>query len=468
MAEPVVIIGGGISGLSVAYRLQEHSIPFQLYEAGSSFGGNIQTYQKGDSLFDLGPDAFLKTKPAAAALCREVGLGDQLISPPARGRRVYVGKNRQLIPFPQGLSLGVPVRPRALFSTPLLSWRGKLRACLEPLVPRRSGGEESIAQFFRRRLGVEMATVLTTPLLSGVYAGDAETLSVDACFPQFVEMEQKHGSLLSALSGGKKGLRLLRHLLTARPKAQESPFLSLRRGLGQLVDELVHRLPSEKLHLSTKVKGIKREGDSFLIDVDGTSLRAQQVVLALPPWSAARLLSDSFPEAALALSGIRGRPTATVHFSFPREKLPRDLDGSGFIVPPGEGNILAATFVSSKWDGRALQDEALIRCFVGGARVDISSKTDQEIVEIAESELQHWLGRGGAPSWTHVFRYEKGTPQPELGHLAKLDIVEKSLAECPGLHLLGSGYRSVGIPDCIAQAERVAAMILDTESNASQ
>lgn len=458
MSDPVVIVGGGISGLTTAYRLEQAGVPYVLLEAGAQWGGNMVTIERDGYLYDVGPDAFLRTKTAAAELCKELGLGDELITPQAHGQTVFVAWEGRLFPMPEGLTLGVPKRPWPILETPLLSPLGKCRALLEPWIPARKGHEEeSVEQFLTRRLGAEMAQRVAAPLLAGVYAGDARMLSMDAAFGHLVELERKHGSLFVGLNGGKHPLQVMFEPV----QASVSPFLSLRRGLGSLIAALRARVPLERVQLGQRVMGIERRaGSGYVVRTSSLKLEASAVVVAGPPWSAAALLSSCLPEVGATLAQIRGYSTATVYFALNTAHMAHELTGSGFIVPPGEGQILAASFVSCKWAGRAPEGKALVRAFVGGARTDIDPLSNAELKQIAHLELTRFLGPLGPTEFSVVHRYQRGNPQPELGHARKLEVIFDGLKRTPGLYLIGSGYGAVGIPDCIVSADHAARDII--------
>jgi len=373
---------------------------------------------------------------------------------------VFVAWDVRLYPMPAGLTLGVPKRPWPILETPLLSPLGKCRALLEPWIPARKGREEeSIEQFLTRRLGAEMAQRLAAPLLAGVYAGDAQMLSMDAAFGNLVELERKHGSLYVGLNGGKRPLQVM---LTP-VQAAGSPFLSLRRGLGSLITALRERLALERVQLGQRVLGIERRaGSGYLVRTPSFEMKARAVLVAGPPWSAAAMLSSCLPKVSATLAQIRGYSTATVYFALSNEHMSQELSGSGFIVPPGEGQILAASFVSCKWAGRAPEGKTLVRAFVGGARTNIDQLSNSQIKQLAHQELTRFLGPLGPPEFSVVHRYEKGNPQLELGYTRKLEIIYAGLERSPGLHLIGSGFGAVGIPDCIVKADQVARQIIST------
>lgn len=457
---PIVVIGGGISGLSAAFRLHQAGKKVIVCEAGDRPGGNIQTAHHDGFLYDLGPDSFLRAKVHGEQLCCELGLEDELIAPQPGATQVFVAHAGTLYPMPEGLSLGVPKRAGPLLDTPLLSSVEKARAFLEPFVPpSRSDEDESITAFTSRRLGSGMATRLAAPLLSGVFAGDADKLSMQATFPQLLALEKKYGSLFSGMNGGKSILQVL----TTPVTEPQSPFISLRSGLSSLVDALLAHLPLGAVRLNSPVTGLiggPGSDDPVQVEVDGNRLKASHVIFAGPPWAAANLFGQSFSKLAAPLSQVRGFATATVFFALNEVDLQQDLQGSGFIVPPGEAEILAGTFVSSKWEGRAPEGKALIRAFIGGARQDIRSKSDDELRRIAHRELTRLLGPLGPVIFSRVHVYRRGTPQPEMGHLKLLREVEGALNELPWLSLVGSGYDGVGIPDCIRQAEDAAALLI--------
>jgi oxygen-dependent protoporphyrinogen oxidase len=458
-ALPVLIVGAGVSGLTAAFRLVEAGRRVIVCEASHRVGGNIQTASHDGFTYDLGPDSFLRTKLHGEQLCRDLGLDDELISPLEGASQVFVAHEGALVPMPEGLSLGVPKRPGPLLDTALLSGEAKFRALLEPFIrPPKGDKDESITEFTSRRLGHEMAKRLAAPLLSGVFAGDADKLSMKATFPQLLAIEQKYGSLFSGMNGGKSILQVL----MSPPSVPASPFVSLRSGLGRLVDALVERLPMGSIRLNTRVLGFHKNGANAPVEVqlnDG-KVRASHVLFCGPPWAAASMMKNSVSAVAAPLSQVRGFPTATVFFGLSEVQMERELLGSGFIVPPGEAEILAGTFISSKWEARAPKGATLIRAFVGGAHQDIRNKKEDELRAVAHRELTRLLGPLGPVSFSRVHVYERGTPQPEMGHLELLRQVDEALSEVPWLSLVGSGYGGVGIPDCIRQAEdAVRAMV---------
>lgn len=457
---PIVIVGAGVSGLTAAFRLTQAGRKVIVCESTGRPGGNIQTTRHDGFTYDLGPDSFLRTKPQAEQLCRDLGLAEELITPLPGASLVFVAHEGGLVPMPEGLSLGVPKRPGPLLDTPLLSGVGKLRALLEPFIkPLKSDDDESIAAFTTRRLGPEMATRLAAPLLSGVFAGDADRLSMKASFPQLLAAERKFGSLFSGMNGGKS----IWEVLTADVVTPASPFLSLRSGLGSLIDTLCAKLPQNCLRLSTEVSRLvpgPGAGSPVEVHLKQETISASHVIFAGPPWAAARLLGKTSSALAHPLKKIRGFPTATVFFGLKEVEVQGSLRGSGFIVPPGEAEILAGTFISSKWEARAPKGAALVRAFVGGTRLDIEGKGEKELTSLAHRELTRLLGPLGTVTFSRVHLYDRGTPQPEMGHLELLHELHEALENYPWLSVIGSGYGGVGIPDCVRQADESVRALL--------
>jgi oxygen-dependent protoporphyrinogen oxidase len=469
----VVVVGGGVTGLTAAYDIHRRrpDVELVLYESRSALGGNIRTDREDGFIVDAGPDSFVITKPDALALCHELGLEPELCATEDEARHVYFAHKGGLELMPGGMALAVPTRIGPLLGTPLVSLPGRLRMLLEPFIPpRRSAGDESMEAFLTRRLGSNGAKRLAGPLLSGIYAGDIKELSMSATFPQLVELEQKYGSLIRGFlalelsrgggSGEKPGLSSVYRWLRRSGAAQAaSPFRSMKRGMATLIDTLAATLPPGVVQKGTEVTAIERaEGRAFRVVSRAGSVLADAVVLATPAHVAARLVPDG--EIARELSRIEYVSTATVFFGLEKAQVANSLHGFGFIVPPGEGEILAGTWVSSKWSGRARDGTALVRAFVGGARDPerVRSSSDAELTAFAKGELERLMGPLGAPRFSRVYRYEDASPQPRIGHGALLERVRaRSLAILPGLYLVGSAYDGVGIPDCVRQARGAAA-----------
>lgn len=459
MTRHVVVVGAGITGLTAAYLLT-HGEPrprVTLIERQGRVGGNIETERRDGFLLDGGPDSFLSTKREGAELCRELGLGDHLIVPRPEAKKVYMVHRGRLEPMPGGLALAIPTKIGPMLSTPLVSFPGKLRMLGDLVLPRRrDAGDESIEDFIARRFGREAARSLAAPLLGGIYAGDIGELSILSTFPQLVEVEKKHGSLAKGLLA----LQLARQKQNgSAPKKgadAPSPFMSLTGGMGELVAALLARLPPDALWLGRSVERVEPAGSSYRVRLDGDQvLDADAVILASPAHATAKMLPDD--RVAGELGAIPYLSTATVFFAFPRAGLERPLDGVGFVAPKGEAELIAGTWVSSKWDGRAPDDHVLMRAFLGGARakVDVAKASDEQLAAAAQRALEQLMGRLGAPSLTRIFRYIDANPQPTVGHGARMQRALDRLRELPGLYLAGAAYDGVGIPDCVRQARGV-------------
>ncbi len=464
----VVIIGGGISGLALAHRLselrREHHLPLELtlLEAHERVGGVIETQQHDGWLLESGPDAFLSEKPWAVDLCRRLGMTEQLIETQSSFRRSFVLLRGRLVQIPQGWYLIAPSRLSTLWRTPLLSVSGKLRMAMEPLIPsRRAADDESMASFLRRRVGQEALERIGQPMIGGIYTADPETLSLQATFPQFAQMERTHGSIL-------RGLWAQRQQRGQATRAASGPryslFLTLRHGLQTLVDALVRAMmPSVSLRCRAVVAGISRTRTWTLTLEDGGTLEAETLCLALPAHRAATLLKEVTPPLAQMLAAIPYASVATVNMAFRAADVPRPLDGFGVVIPAIERRrIVGCTCASLKFPGRAPQGTVLLRAFVGGA-LDHQwyELDDQAMAQMVREELYLLFGIEHPPLLTSIRRFPQAMPQYLVGHLERLAAIETHAERTPGLYLTGNGYRGIGIPDCIHQAELTAQRIME-------
>ncbi|MFN2446211.1 MAG: protoporphyrinogen oxidase [Vicinamibacterales bacterium] len=440
----VIIVGGGIAGLAAAWELVASGRTPLVLERRARPGGVILTEHVDGFVIDAGPDALLIQKPAAIALCRELGLSDRLV-PTLRPRTAFVVKHGRLVPLPEASVLGIPTKMRPFATTPLFSWGAKVRMLMETVIPRGPGGDESIGSFMRRRFGDEMVTWLAEPLLAGIHAGDVERLSMPTLFPRLVLAEQATGSVLRSLRS------------MQAPPAPDGAFLSLPGGIGEMVEALVARLPDGTVRCDALVSALAHEGQYRVMLASGETLEASAVMLTTPGWATAPLLEPVDGRAADICREIRSVSSATVVFAVQRARVSHPLTGSGFVVPrPERRTLMAASFVSSKWPGRAPQGFVLLRGFVGGAGdPHVLERSDEEIAEAAWEELSMRLGIQGSPTLTRVYRWAHATPQHEVGHQARIAELDARLAGLPGLFLTGSSYRGSGIPDVIADARLV-------------
>jgi oxygen-dependent protoporphyrinogen oxidase len=443
----VVIVGGGIAGLAAAFELRKRGVTPLVLEAAPRPGGVILTERFDGWTIDAGPDALLVQKPAAVSLCRELGIADRL-HPTLQPRTSYVLRDGELRPIIEGSAFGFPIRVAPLAASKLFSWQGKLRMALEVIVPRRvSTEDESLASFIRRRFGDEAVDYLADPLLAGIHAGDVDRLSARALFPRLVEAERTTGSIIRAF-------RALH--VKASP---QGAFVSLPGGTMELVETLTAALPAEVVRLSARASDLRRAGE-FLIDTPSDTLRARSVILAVPAYAAAGLLRSIDTRLAGLCDTIPYASTATVALGYRRDQVGHPLNGTGFVVPRAEQTpLLAATWVSSKWPGRAPEGHVLLRAFLGGGRDPHRlDRPDAELIEAARDALSGILDITGDPAFPpRLYRWTRGSPQFEVGHLERVAAIEEALASMPGLFVTGSGFRAIGIPDCIQDGRDTAA-----------
>lgn len=470
----VVIVGGGITGLATAHALEKAPEPYdvKIVEAAPRLGGNLVTYNYSGFTIDGGPDSWVASKPHATRLAKAVGLGDELIGTRPDTRKVYIVWKKKLHAMPEGLVLGIPTEWRPFAETELFALDTKLRALLEPLVPKRifhGDEDESIASFVARRLGSDICDRIAGPLLGGIFAGDPESLSVRACIPQLVEAEAKYGSLVRAM----RALRASRKEQAAGTGQYEaSAFLSLKRGIGDLVTYVAHRLRDAEISTGRAAKKVNRleDGDPrgrWAVETSAGTLFADHVALTLPAHASSRMVQELDP----TLSGMLGQvgyvSTATVFLAYRKYDVRHPLDAVGFLVPKSENRpILACTFVSSKWDHRAPSGQALMRVFIGGAGGEHHlARDDEGLARMAREQLHDLIGIERAPVFTKVFRFDKASPQPTVGHLRRMREVLERVATWPGLYVGGNGFIGTGIPDSIKQGEEIAARIAGTRAS---
>lgn len=457
----VAVIGGGISGLSTALALQERAaaagIPIRctVVDAAPDWGGKIVTHRVGDLVTEAGPDSFLSQKPAGIELCVKLGLTDQLINTNETSKRASVYSRGRLHELPEGLVVITPNQLGPFLRSGLLSWTGLARMGMDLAVPvKRSQEDESLASFFRRRVGRQAFERMLEPLMAGIYAGDAEQMSVQATFPRFVELEQQYGSVIRGMMASRK---------EASPTSHSGPkhtmFISLKNGLSDLVAALVRRLTEQGValrgHCTVDALRVRsHQLGRWMYDVilhDGSALSVDSLVLATPAYVSAELVRPLTPIAGGLLELIPYASTATIAMAYPRTAVSSVTEGFGFIVPRAEGrDLIAATWTSLKWPHRAPSDQLLVRCYVGGVgREAILQLDDKALVARVREELASMCGVTAEPGYVEVNRWMKAMPQYTLGHLDRLNQIEAALSRYGGLVLTGAGYRGVGIPDCI-------------------
>ena len=460
-----IVIGGGITGLSACYRLQREAaareIPLEvtLLEAGDRVGGVIQTEHREGFLIEHGPDAFLSTKPAARALCEELGIADQFIGTNPKVRRSFVLRKGTLHPVPEGFYMMAPGSLMPFLKTPIFSWHGKLRMALDLFIPRRERDtDEAVAHFVRRRLGAEAFTRMAQPMIGGIYTSDAENLSLQATFPRFLEMEKAHGSIIKALRAQKK-----QAAETSRDTSgpRYSLFLSFKSGMQTLVDTLTGVL-ANCITLDAKVAQVQHasDGNGWQISLaTGEMLNAELLCIALPAPQTKALVENISTPLAAQLNAIPYVSSATVNLAFRREDVTHALDGMGFVVPATENvSLIGCSFSSVKFESRAPADHVLLRAFVGEPA---SRKTEIELIELCLADLTPLLGLKNTPRFARVCQHSQAMAQYQVGHQDVVGCIEQLTSKLQGLALAGNGYHGVGIPDCIQSGEAAALTLLD-------
>jgi oxygen-dependent protoporphyrinogen oxidase len=458
----IAIVGGGISGLSAAFSLEQQRaaavpVEYVLFESAPRLGGVLVTDHVDGCLVEAGPDSFLSEKPWATDLCCQVGLGDQLIGSNDPERKTYILTRGKLVVMPDGLMFMVPTKILPTVLSPLFSAGTKLRMAQEWFhPPRKADKDETVAAMVARHYGPEMVDRLADPLLSGVYGGEATELSVCAVLPRFADMEAKHGSLGRAMLASRKKMAQMSKG-PARPL-----FTSLKDGMQQLVDAVVAQLSPGSLRTGTLVQGLQRQDGGWTVSASCDGDHFDAVIIATPTKAAAALLFAADADLSAELDGIRYSSSVTVTLGYGQNVRTSLPPGFGFLVPRSEGKrMLAATFVHNKFPHRAPPDRALIRCFLGGARDEaILQSSDEQILSIVREELQQIIGLTADPLFARVYKWKGAMAQYGVGHLERLERINGRVAQLPGLALSGNGYNGIGVPDCVRSGSSAAQAVL--------
>jgi protoporphyrinogen/coproporphyrinogen III oxidase len=490
----IVIIGGGISGLSAAHRILECTqqlrgpVGVTVLEAGSHVGGIVQTDERDGFLLERGPDSFLSEKPATLELARRLGLESRLIETNQKHRRSFIVRRGRLLPVPEGFHLLAPAQLRSFLGSGIFSWHGKARMAMDLLIPRRNVNgdpDESLAQFVRRRLGREALERMAQPMIGGIYTADPEKLSLRATMPRFLEMESEHGSLIRALRKVSQSQTTTQ--VSAASGARYSLFLSFDRGVQVLTDKLAKRISEfgcrnldgwqsweSSIRLNTTVESLTLDNQVTGADPpkwnvgtnDHETLVADAVCLAVPAYVSAQLLKNVDAQIAAELEGIAYASSATINLAYKRDDIPHPLDGFGFVVPFIEKrSLIACTFSNVKFAGRAPEAHVLLRAFAGGAlQPEMLGLSEGELISRVRADLRDLLGIERAPMFAVVSKWERSMPQYHVGHVEKVERIRDRVAAIPGLVLAGNAYSGPGIPDCIRSSEAAADQILDSLS----
>ena len=476
-SDRVVVIGGGLSGLAAAHRIHERARMFRrpveltVLEAKDRLGGVLWTDREAGFTLEGGPDSFITNKPWGIDLCHRLGLTSQLVETDASHRRSFVVKSGRLVPVPEGFVLMAPHRLGPILTTPILSWRGKLRFLMDLVIPRRDeDGEESLAAFVRRRLGREALDRLVQPLVAGIYTADPNDLSLKATLPQFLAMEREHGSLIRAgwresRRRGGRGPRAasigarVRHVRDARRR-----YGHASQGPGRGRSPTGPCTPAPPCARITRNEPVS----PWLVELlDGPPLEADAVIIATEAHAAARFLDSQDPLLAFQLRAIPYASSLIVNVAYRRDQISHPLDGFGVVVPAIEGrSILAVSFLSVKFPNRAPLGSVLLRVFIGGAtHPEQFDLDDRRSPNWFARELGSLIGASGEPLFTRIGRHPRSMPQYNLGHLDRVATIRRHLAKYSRLYLAGVAYDGVGIPDCIHAAEMTADSVLDASAN---
>lgn len=435
----VVVVGGGISGLAAARALAEAGNSVAVLEAERRAGGQIRTVRDGAYVFEAGPDTLITQKPRGVALCRELGLADELQTPDPSRAGTGVVRSGAVLPVPEGFFLLAPAPVRTVLASPLLSWRGKMRLLAEPWMPARPAevDDESLAAHVRRRYGAEILERVAEPVVGGLFTADAERMSLRMTMPRFLDRERGPRKRAAAPKGG-------------------APVVTLRGGLERLVERLASRLT---VRTGCAVDRVERSGSGWrVVLADGEGIEADGIVLACPAFEGARILRGLDRELSERLTVLRYAPAATVSLVYRKEDLSRPLEGFGFFVPHAEGlPILACNYVSEKFPDRAAEGTVVLRAFLGGARDPRDAEGEEgELAARADATLRTLLGIRGGPVKARVFRFARAMPQWEVGSAAWVADVAERAGRHPRLVFAGSVAGAVGIPDCVRSGEEAA------------
>ena len=503
------IIGGGIAGLAAAFELEkartaagdtsssvgrEADIEYALFESRPRLGGTLASEIINGAVTELGPDSFLTEKPAAAELCRELGIGDQLIPSNDTQRKTYVVVRNRLIPLPDGLMFLVPTKLIPTATTRLFSLPTKIRMGLELLLPPRpSDQDESVASLVQRHFGLEAVDRLADPLLSGIFGGDATQLSARTVLPRLVDMEAQYGSLTRGMLAAHRQMRAQMQVRAAAQKQAAAPstgaasaksegkrpargvFTTLRGGMQQLVDALEAKLEPRWLHRSAPVEALEKTSDGWAVTAAGSTRIYDAVIMASPAWAVSTLLAPVDSALSHELGAIPYSSSITVNLIYDQDQLGQLPEGFGFLVPASESRaMLACTFVHRKFLGRTPTGKVVLRAFLGGIKNEqLMTESDEALIAAVRRELTQILGeravpRNAQPEHMQVSRWRRAMAQYAVGHQDRIERIQERVAELPGLKLAGNAYDGIGIPDCIRLGRQAARELIGAVEPAQQ
>jgi len=485
----IAVVGGGMAGLGAARVLEDAraadpAVDWHLYENEPRFGGKVHTVRRDGFVVEGGPDSAIIEKHWPITMARRLGIGDRFEDSNEGIRKSFVFTRGRLHELPEGIILMVPTRMVPFALSSLMSWPGKVRMGMDLVLPRGGAargaggdGDESLGDFVRRRLGREALARIAEPIVAGIHAGDPEQMSVRATFPMFLEMERKHRSLILAMLKRRKARQKAAAGAAARPRPEGGPhsyFYSFKGGLQELSDSLVASLPAERLHGGSAVRTMAPcgagpgasgagSGAYALQLADGSRVVVDAVVLATPAWASGDLLRTVAPLPAADLSSIEYVSTATASLAFRRDQVQHDLTGFGFVVPRAENRpVMATTWSSSKFPGRAPEGHVLLRSFLGRAGIEAAAQLDDaEMIKVVRAELREVMGISAEPEFAQIFRWPRGMPQYRVGHVDLVDRIEAGVLGVPGIELAGGAYHGIGIGDCLREGAAAAERALE-------
>jgi oxygen-dependent protoporphyrinogen oxidase len=452
----VVVVGGGISGLTAAYELAKREVECTLVEAEGRLGGVIRTERVDDCLVEGGPDSFIAQKPWAMELIRELGLADRVIGSNDSRRRTFVVRQGKLIPLPDGIQFLAPTKILPVLTTRLLSPGAKLRMLLEWFKrPAKTAGDRSIADFVLDHYGAELNEYLAQPMLAGVYGGSPEELSLEAVMPRFLELERKYGSVSRGLLAARRA---------APPSRQGgSLFLTLRGGMQELIDALAGRIRDRVRIVHGAATAVSAAERGYQVRLSSAAIDCDAVILATPAWSAAEILRRYDETLAADLGRIPYHSSVTGAFLYHRPPFSRPLDGFGFLVPRAENRLLAAcTWVNTKFDHRAPESRAFLRAFLAGEKAERRfADSDEDLSAAIQTELQDLMGFQTQAAAVKLFRWDRAMAQYQTGHLGLKRQIEERLLHHTGLHISGNAFDGIGVPDCIRRSRAIVASMFE-------
>jgi oxygen-dependent protoporphyrinogen oxidase len=479
----IIIIGGGAAGLGAAYKVRRaaeagNEVTFTLIEKDSRLGGKIASERVSDEwggaenagfIVDGGPDCFLTSKPAVHRIAKLAGFFDDELPTDDSRKKTLILSRGKLHEMPDGVMMFAPTKFVPFATTGLFSWPGKIRMGMDLFVPKKKVAEgelndETLEDFIVRRMGRECLDRLAEPLVGGVHASDPREMSLAATFPNLLDMEQKHGSMLKAFIAQRKMVEEMKKKSPPKPGAKPRTFFtSFVNGMDELTERVADAAGRDNIRTGAKVTAIERSGHGWDVTLsDGTTVHGEAVIIATESWAAEPLMRPLDAPIADALAEIPCSSSATVSAGFRAGDIGINMDAFGVLCPQVEKrSLMAATYSSTKWPGRAPEGKVLMRGFVGGPQNQaIMENSDEELAQIVLAEMRDILGVKGEPLFTRVYRWHLGMPQYTMGHLDRVSLIEERSSAIPGLALAGGAYRGVGIPNCIESGERAVSRLL--------